>query len=366
MTLLYITFIDFNNSTSGSGVRPQKMYAAFNELGLEIKLLQGQQNRRAERRIKVGDILGWLDDNRPDICYIEPPSGPFFNSIDHKLLKKLKAMNIPIGLFYRDMYWKFGLGSPEKGLGARIKGLIIKMMHKRDWRIFMKTLSIIYFTTLSMADMLPVSIPAKALPPGCFNAASPRKSDTVQVPTGIYIGGLAELYGAIKMLKAAELIHAKGVNFNLKLICREAEWKHFAQENKLTTLPDWLEVLHISGDDALSEQYAQADFALCPHEVNSYNNITISVKIMEYLSYLKPVVVTETIPMKTFVTQNDIGIVTKDSVEAFADGMLKMIQNDSLRDGYAKNCLTARQANLWIKRAQSVVDDLISFREMKD
>ena len=359
MTLLYITFIDFNNSASGSSVRPQKMFGAFKEMGLEVKLLEGQQNHRARRREKVRDILEWLDVNRPDICYIEPPSGPFFNGIDHKLLKKLKAMNIPIGLFYRDMYWKFGLGSLKKGLTTRIKGLIIKMMHKRDWRIFMKTLSIIYFPTLSMADMLHVAIPAKALPPGCFNAAPPRVSDTAKVPTGIYIGGLAELYGAMKMIKAARLIHAKGIDFNLKLICRQAEWTHFAQENELTTIPDWLEVLHISGDDALREQYAQADFALCPHEVNSYNNITISVKIMEYLSYLKPVVVTETIPMKTFVTQNEIGIVTKDSVEAFADGMQRMIQDKKLRDGYAKNCITARQANLWIRKAESVVDDLM-------
>lgn len=365
MNLLYITFIDFNNNTSGSSVRPQKMYAAFQELGIKTKLLQGQQNRRGQRRENVREILGWLKNNRPDICYIEPPSGPFFNRIDLVLLKKLKKLNVPTGLFYRDMYWKFGLGNQDKGFIARIKDIAVKMMHQRDWKVFMKTLSILYFPTESMSRMLPVRIPAKPLPPGCFNAAGPFPAPPQETPTAIYIGGLAELYGAMKMLRAAELIHSQGISFRLKLICREAEWKRFAGEHGFADPPEWLEVLHISGDEALSGQYAKADFALCPHEVNAYNNITISVKLMEYLSYLKPVVVTETIPMKTFVSEHKIGIVTGDSAESFAEGMKKLIQDGGLRREYADNCVRAREANLWIRRAQDVIGDLTSMQEMK-
>lgn len=107
LKVLYITFTDFGELSSGSSVRPFRMYNAFVNLGLDVKLLEGQQNRRKERRLKVKKIIDWLDDNNPDICYVEPPSGPFFNQIDLKLLKKVHNMGIPIGLFYRDFYWKF-------------------------------------------------------------------------------------------------------------------------------------------------------------------------------------------------------------------------------------------------------------------
>ena len=94
LKVLYITFTDFGELSSGSSVRPFRMYNALVNLGLEVKLLEGQQNRRKERQAKVKEILDWLDNNKPDVCYVEPPSGPFFNQIDLSLLKKVHASDI--------------------------------------------------------------------------------------------------------------------------------------------------------------------------------------------------------------------------------------------------------------------------------
>ncbi len=41
MLILYITYVDINSGTSGSSVRPQKMYRAFLDAGHEVKLLSG-------------------------------------------------------------------------------------------------------------------------------------------------------------------------------------------------------------------------------------------------------------------------------------------------------------------------------------
>jgi glycosyltransferase involved in cell wall biosynthesis len=364
--MLYITFIDFNSGTSGSSVRPAKMYEAFRELGIEVKLLEGQQNRRRQRRRQVREILEWLKTNRPDICYIEPPSGPFFNRIDLTLLRKLKQMGVPTGLFYRDMYWKFDLENEIRDVHTLLKNRIVAWMHRRDWRVFMQTLSILYFPTQDMARLLTSRIPTKALPPGCFigteTAQLPHRNE---IPTAIYIGGMSEIYGPRKMLQAAQILADQGTRFKLKLICRQPEWERFVMKYNYQT-PPWLEVLHISGDEALFAQYAQADFALCPHQTGGYNEVTISVKIMEYLSYLKPVVVTCTRPMKALVETHDIGIVTEDSAEAFAQGMLCMIQNPELRENLRQNCLVARDQHLWVRRAQSVIEDLTALREEAD
>lgn len=360
LKLLYITFIDFGKSASGSSVRPQKMYEAFMQMdNLEVKLLQGQQNRRQERRKRVKEIFEWLKNNRPDICYIEPPAGPFFNGIDLRLLRKLKKMNVPMALFYRDMYWKFNLVYKSKDLLSRIKGWIIQIMHRYNWRIFMKTLSILYFPTQSLSEVLPCQIPVKILPPGCIYATDEGTVLNL-IPVAIYVGGISERYGTPTMLQAAQLVNSQSIRFKLKMICRKLEWDQFRIEHNIVDIPEWLEVLHINGDEALSAQYATVDFSLCPLEVNEYNNMAVPVKIMEYLSYFKPMVVTDTRPMKSFVETYDIGVTTKDSAESFAQGILRLIEDPELRNRLRNNCIIAREKNLWIKRAQCVIKDLLS------
>lgn len=78
MLILYITYVDINSGTSGSSVRPQKMYRALLDAGHEVKLLSGAQQRwgRKARTEAVQEIRRWLRENRPDICYIESPSMP--------------------------------------------------------------------------------------------------------------------------------------------------------------------------------------------------------------------------------------------------------------------------------------------------
>ena len=70
LQILYITYVDFEKATSGSAVRPGKMYRAFLEEGHEVKLLTGSQDRvhREKRRSAVAEISAWLDGNRPDLC----------------------------------------------------------------------------------------------------------------------------------------------------------------------------------------------------------------------------------------------------------------------------------------------------------
>ncbi|NLZ27539.1 MAG: glycosyltransferase, partial [Firmicutes bacterium] len=365
--LLYITFIDFNAAgSSGSSVRPQKMYEAFGQLGIQVKMLQGQQNRRQQRKKRVHEIINWLDTNRPDLCYVEPPSGPFFNYIDHVLLRKLHRMKVPIGLFYRDMFWKFGLGDETPGVRARLKKIIVAWMHRFDWWLFMKHLSILYFPTQAITELKSSQIPVKVLPPGCYRGGDEEAPYTNNnVPVGIYVGGTSEIYGLSKLLRAAWLLYDQGVKFRLKLICRKPEWDEFVKINGLSPLPSWLEILHISGDQALSVHYTEADFALCPHRTGGYGDVTFSVKIMEYLSYLKPVVVTATKPMKNLVENYHIGIVTKDTEEDFAHGMRRMIEDIPLRDEFRKNCIRAREENLWIFRAQTVLEDLTDLTSMQ-
>ena len=208
---------------------------------------------------------------------------------------------------------------------------------------------------------MPCSCAVKALPPGCFEAAVRYPMN--EVPTGIYVGGVAELYGTEKLLRAAEQVNAQRVKFRLKLVCRETEWNRFVEQNNFHPDDRWLEVLHISGDDQLSDQYGKSDFALCPQQVTEYNHITISVKFMEYISYGKPIIVTACRPLKSYVEQYGIGIVAEDTTEDFARALERMAEDPVGRGEMAQRCLLARSQNLWIDRAQTVIKDLSAINE---
>ena len=57
LKVLYITFTDFGELSSGSSVRPFRMYNALVNLGYDVKLLEGQQNRRKASKGKRNNKL---------------------------------------------------------------------------------------------------------------------------------------------------------------------------------------------------------------------------------------------------------------------------------------------------------------------
>ena len=57
-TVLYISYVDENELSSGSGVRPAKMLKAFRDLGYDMIVLSGEQtSKQRVRRILNALIL---------------------------------------------------------------------------------------------------------------------------------------------------------------------------------------------------------------------------------------------------------------------------------------------------------------------
>ena len=147
MLILYITYVDINSGTSGSSVRPQKMYRAFLDEGHEVKLLSGAQQRwgRKARTEAVQEIRRWLRENRPDICYIESPSMPITFRCDIALIRKISRMGIPIGYFYRDFYWMFPELYPRRtNLTGWLKDHWLDYLQQRTNNV-LKCADIVYF-----------------------------------------------------------------------------------------------------------------------------------------------------------------------------------------------------------------------------
>lgn len=356
MKLLYITYIDFDGKgKSGSSVRPQKMYKAFLQMGLDVKLLECQQNKFKERRKRVKEILHWLDNNTPDLCYIESPSGPIFNQIDLKLIKKVHDMGVPIGYFLRDAFWKFPV--LQKNIPF-VKKEIINAMCKRDLHLLMKNCDIIYFPTKSFAQLFNLKKINHwdALPPAA-EMITKKNVGSNNAPTCIYVGGVSLFYGTDILIDAFKLLNETDTRYNLILVCRTEDYK------KLFLKPieyEWLKIVHTSGEN-LKQYYDLADVGIIPIRKADYSNIGMSVKLFEYLGNGLPIISTSTKEMSNFIRQNKVGLICEDNAESLADTIKAFLNGDT--QVFLDNVHETIKKNTWDCRAKKVVNDLLDIHK---
>lgn len=351
MQMLYITFIDFDDYSSGSSVRPHMMYDAFLDLGIDVKLLEGQHNRRKERRSKVREILDWLNNNTPDFCYVEPPSGPFFNYIDLILLKKLREKGVPIGLFFRDLHWLY----PEfgGGYGSKIKRTIIGAMHRRDLRCFRKCCDIVYTPGEKTGEILRNlgMKKVKSLPPG--GAISPMTDDNFSLKNYIYLGGTSYEYGGLRLLDAFKRINKEETKANLIFIVNKDD------EVDLTEYEyPWLKIVHTFNRNEIEAYYGQATYAMIPFRRVAYMDLAVPIKLFEYIGYGIPVISTDCEEISRILSFFNCGILSDDSIEGMAKVVESTLSDQELYKRLKGNTVKASKENKWLDRAARVVADL--------
>jgi glycosyltransferase involved in cell wall biosynthesis len=349
--LLLITFINFGIMKSGSSVRPQRIYEAFKDLGYEVNLLSGVQNRKRERWSRVFKKFLEIRKNLPALCYVEPPSGPFFNFCDHLLLIYLKLKGVPIGLFYRDAYWL----SVDRWHIKGLKQFFLIFMYRFDLFLFKRVCKIVFFPSQTMSDMF--KLPRKGvLPPAGVDFVSPPHNATRRA---IYVGGLSLFYGTDIMLKAFEIINEKlHKDIKLTVICRENEKKDFFSDY---IGKDWLEVAHASGDKQLEPYYSKSDIGLYPSRNNKSMNFCMPIKLCEYMSRGLPVVTTDTTEAALFVQKTGCGLISKDTPEGFAQKIIELYETPFLLDELRSNAIKSlRENNLWVHRARQAAEEILN------
>lgn len=358
MKLLYITFISLDiTPTSGSSVRPQKMRQAFDETGHEVVTIDGMNNNLPARRNAVRKIKELLKTWTPDVCYIEPPSGPMFYYGDVALIKQLHKNGIPIAIFYRDAYWKYPDYAQERkqSLVDKLKNFLIRKMQLHQWNVFKDNIDIIYFPSMTMAKEF--DCPNKDdLPPGGFIPDAKEKNELSDPLQFIFVGGAAKNYGTFLTIEAFEKANQDGIKAKLFYICPEEQWNDLGIDKE--KYKDWLEVIHTSGDENLKPFYERADVALLTAPRTFYRDFAVPIKIFEYMSYLKPILVTNCTETARIVEKNNAGWIIEDKVEAVAERIKDLCNNPNEVIKVRAGMENARHNNLWRSRAEKVISDL--------
>lgn len=357
--VLFISYVDENMLSSGSGVRPAKMLHAFQEEGHSIISLTGSQADRTGRLRRINEVLAEIKNNKPDLCYIESPTYPIMLHADRKLIKTIHKMGIPIGYFYRDFYRKFPEEFPRrKGFSGRIKDLGLDYLQLlTDRSLF--SCDVVYVPSHEACALLPYRN-MRPLPPAGIDMLHEKKKCG---HTGIYVGGIIGHYDGKLLLETFALLYEKSKEYRLLLVCREAEWKKIDSQYKDAP---WLTVRHCSGAE-LDELLRKADFALVAGDKTwRYNDIAISVKVFEYLSYGLPQVAVNNKAVEELIETEKIGLTVEQNAEEMADAIERLVNDEALYEDLQKNITQSlRKRNLWVHRVRQVVADLLSKDEEK-
>ena len=108
--------------------------------------------------------------------------------------------------------------------------------------------------------------------------------------------------------------------------------------------------------------YEKADVALLTAPKTFYRDFAVPIKIFEYLSYLKPVLVTDCTETAKIIRDNQIGWIVKDDPDCIANKIQELCSYPDEIYGVKEHMKTARSNNLWSSRAEKVIKDLESIK----
>lgn len=352
MKILFINYVDAEKVISGSGVRPKKMLEAFYELGLEVVQLTGEQTSPS-RVANIRRIIEYLNHNNDiDLCYIESPTYPILRHLDRKLLHIIKQKRIPMAYFYRDFYRKFPNYFPRRKdvIGALKETVLDLLQYLTDKAI--KNCDIIYVPSNECSVYIKHSN-IKPLPPAGNNyfLKNRKKNHTI-----IYVGGIIGQYNGKLIVNAINELHKRDKTYKLILVCRKEEWEKFDSPYKNES---WISVYHSSGTELRKLYYEAAAAAAAGQISNAYYDMAISVKTFEYLSYGLPQVVVGGKAIKRIIEKEKIGIIVEPSPIDMADKLELLLNDDGVYESFQKSIFDSlTNRNLWVHRAQIVIDDL--------
>lgn len=363
--LIYYPFTLATNPKSGSAIRPIEMIKAFENYAqknnVEVIVISGTST---ERRQLWNKMISEKKQEQTLFCYSENQTIPLWLTdpghipkdwiIDHDVFKTLKRLHVPIGVFYRDVYWKFDELYKLKGM----KKTIMKTIYKMEEKFYKKYVHTLFLPSDAMGKFVNIDTAKMALPPGGRFTDITTNDQNIQSPfKGIYVGGInSEDYGLPTLVEAYAILNKTQTNGELVIACREEEYTQLSKEEKEKLNKAYIELKHVSGTE-LQALYEQVDFAFIPRKRSTYNDFAVPIKLVEYLTAGLPIVATNCSAQEDFIQSGPYGVITEDSADGLVEGM-QAIQPDYLQ--FKKNIQQSfLQQHAWNTRAEQAAQALL-------
>ncbi|MEF9934225.1 glycosyltransferase [Clostridium sp.] len=356
-------YIGSDKQPSGSQIRPMKMIAAFKKIGYEVDVVSGYA---AERKRKINQIKENIKNGvKYDFLYAENyteptllteshhlPTNPF---LDFGFFKFCRESGIKIGLFYRDVYWKFDIY--RQSVGA-LKTAVATAFFKYDLKKYNQLLNVLYFSDDKMYEYIPFDFKGeiKELPPGIDTSLREASKVRAIEDNGklkiFYVGGIGELYNMEKLFEAVHNTE----NVYLTVCCREGEWATWKSKYE-KYLNDRIEIVHKSGKD-LVPYMEGADLLSLFFEPVEYRTICVGVKMYEYMTYKRPLLSTKNTSMGKTVENYGIGYNIEYSTKDLEELFKSLLENKLQLNEKVNKIEEIFEDHTWEARANQVAKDL--------
>ena len=350
--------------TSGSKVRIAQMVTAFRNIGYEVELVSGYAKERKEilKRIfeetKRGRVF--------DFAYSESSTAPSLISkrnilnplLDYHFFSWCRNHSIPIGLYFRDIHWKFGMNK----FTPRTKHAIAVLLYWYDWLVYLMTLDFIFLQSLQMKYALLTKWPENrlaTLPPGCHiiknNGHHNNRKESLQLKL-FYVGGVTPpLYDLRTMINAV----SREDDVVLTICCRRDEWKDVQSYYKDIDFTK-TKIVHVSGK-GLNLYYQEADVFLLMWRQNPYLDFVLPVKLFESIGHGVPILTTKGTESGRFVEKEKIGwVISLDKINEFLSFLKTHPDEITAKRNRVDD---VRETHTWEVRARTVVETLSRIKD---
>ena len=307
----------------------------------------------AERKLRRGSLLRYAFSGRLrglDGIYVENSSN-LPSETDIAFLGLARLLGIPVLTYIRDAQYLFD----EYYAARSVKRRLARALFLPAIRLLRRVSTRAGYPSAGLAAAVqdpepePLLLPPGSPPP----ARIPRAPDANAL---LFVGGMQyAAHGLDLLVGAVERVRAEG--HDLRVICFSRPG-----EEPPPPRPDWMRVERGSGP-AVRALLPDVIATIQPRLRTPYNDLAVPIKVMEYLSYGRPLVVTDCIEQARIVFRANAGIVVEDTVESMAAGLIRLLSADAATlERWSENAAAAAADASWGRRAERILGVLAESR----
>jgi glycosyltransferase involved in cell wall biosynthesis len=322
----------------GATARISEMRDALARL-TELEIIAGYRGARTAALARYA-LSGRL--RRVDGVYVE--SSSFLPSpADVAFMTLARSLGIPVLTYVRDAQPLFAEYSPR----GSAKRWLSRQLFVPAFRALMAASTSVAFPSRGLAEVFDRGAGALLLPPGSPPPVEiPRSRGANQL---LFVGGMRyPVHGLSILLEGVERARAEGHAAEVVCVSRPGE-------EPPSPRPAWLHVEH-GGSREISALLPQVRASITPRLRSPYNDLAVPIKVMEYLSYGRPLLVTDCTEQARIVEETGSGWVVPATTDGLAKGIGQIFTADEERlDHLSAAARDGARINSWDARARQVL-----------
>jgi glycosyltransferase involved in cell wall biosynthesis len=284
-----------------------------------------------------------------DGIYVESSSG-FPALMDLAFLALARLVGVPVLTYIRDAQYLF-----PSDYRPSLKRRVARWLFRPAMRLLRAVSSRAAYPSAGLAEVLGQSgETAFLLPPG--SPPTVEAARDVDARSLLYVGSMKYPVTGYDILRdAVERLRGEGHVIDVICFCRPTD-------DPPGPWPSWMHVER----GAWAEIVPRLPGVLAtvqPRHRSTYSDLGIPIKIMEYLSYGRPIVATDCTETARIIEEADCGIVVRDTADSLAAGLRRLLDAPAQElDAWGENAWAAALRNGWGETAQRIVAALAEER----